>query len=184
MKTRPAVGSLMRLKAARREVLIVNPAELLCADSVSRQRMKRRIVSLAGHERKREWRLDINRLWHIWMRRPADGAPLKRHRRIRNVQKQAWINLDAAVIWDRLISETWNLLGATDGRSSCWLTAEMRRSTVEANQRKMWLVIYTVRSSFPLPVFLPLLFMKVCLALSLPPWPCFSLHWWQTAPPV
>lgn len=81
--------------------------------------------------------------------------------------KQAWIHLDETVIWDRLISETWNLLGATDGWSSCWLTAEMWRSTVEANKRKMWLIIYTLCPCFPLPAFLFLLFMKVCLSLSL-----------------
>lgn len=75
--------------------------------------------------------------------------------------------MDETVIWDRLISETWNLLGATDGRSSCWLMAEMWRSTVEANKRKMWLIIYTVCPSFPLPIFLFLLLMKVCLSLSL-----------------
>lgn len=50
--------------------------------------------------------------------------------------KQAWIHLAGAIIHRSLISEMWNLFGATDELNNCWLTAEMRNSRVEANQKQ------------------------------------------------
>lgn len=132
------VGSSERPLAARIQTLVHGDAASHQGmkprsqrDRAGERRMRGEIKRKKGGEEVTR-RIDENRLWHVGMRRPANSEAPKCRRYCRRRRAWLWmhieqaeINLGEAIIQRSLISETRNLLGATDELNNCCLTTEM-----------------------------------------------------------